>query len=199
MLKYKKNNVVYFLLKKASGLADLILRDKKRLMLVGLVAILFFYFLKELKEIFFILALTSLGALSLAPPRYFKYAHYVGFELCLMATVLTSLAYGPVIGALAGFISIFTGFVLSSYFKPTYFISVLAMPLMGLIVPIFRELPLFYLGVLMTLIYDAIVLPLYVCIGSSRTVSAAVFFITHILLNAWVFSALAPFIYNLMV
>ena len=198
-VKYREHNFVYSLLKKASHGLDRYLKHRRNLILIVLIAVVGFYFLKELKKIFFVLLLTALGALSLIPPRYFKYSHYIGFELCMLGTVLTSLAYGPMYGVFTGGVSIFLGFVISGYFKPTYIFSVLTMPLMGLIVPVFRELPLFYIGMLMTLIYDAIILPLYVYIGSSRIVSASVFFITHVLLNAWVFSVIAPLLYRMMV
>jgi hypothetical protein len=49
----------------------------------------------------------------------------------------------------------------------------------------------------MTAIYDALVLPLYVLLGS-RAASSAVFFITHLLINIWVFTTIAPFIYQFM-
>ena len=152
------------------------------------------------KQLFFTVILILLGAVSLIHSRYFKYSHYIGFELCTLATVLTSLAYGPGVGALTGLVSITMGFILSGYFKPTYFISVLTMPLIGLLVPFFsNHLSLPFLGLLMTLIYDAIILPLYVLVGGSRIASAGIFFVTHVFLNFWIFSTIAPLIYRLMI
>jgi len=137
------------------------------------------------------------GAVSMIYIRFFKYSHYVAFELCTLATVLTTLAYGPHVGMFTGFMSITLGFVISGYFKPQYFISVLALPLMALIIPFLSHLELWQIGVIVTVIYDLIILPLYALFGS-RILSTVVFFITHILLNYWVFTTVAPIVFSIM-
>ena len=199
MPRYKKKNIVYKLLKQGNSLIEKYVKDTRKLLTIILLTTVFLFILVRYKQLFFTLLLILLGAVSLIHSRYFKYSHYIGFELCLMATVLTSLAYGPVYGMVTGFTSITLGFILSGYFKPTYFISVLTMPLIGLLVPFFsNHLSLPYLGLLMTLIYDAIILPLYVLVGGSRIPSASIFFVTHVLLNIWIFSTIAPIILRLM-
>lgn len=193
-----RSNFIYALLNYTSELFNKLTKDKKRIIIVILATIIALFLIKSFQKFFFTALLTGVGALSLIHSRYFRYSYYIGLELCTMATVLTALAYGPAFGVFTGFFSIFIGFVLSGHFKPTYFVSVLAMPLIGVIVPLFSSLPLLYLGLLMTLIYDLIILPLYVLFGS-RVASSAVFFVTHIMLNFWFFSAVAPFIYGIMV
>jgi hypothetical protein len=196
--RYKKQNVVYKGLKKSSALLDYILSNK-RLLLLGLLGGLFFLFIAiRFQRLLFTGILIGLGAVSMLYQRYLRFGNYIGFELCMLATVLTSLAYGPHYGAFTGFVSITAAFVLSGNFKHSSFISILTLPLIGLIVPIFRNMSLLYLGILMTIIYDAIILPLYILLGS-RIIPSVIFFITHILINAWVFSMIAPFIYSLMV
>ena len=197
--QYKKPNLVYNLLKTSNKVLEKYVKDTRKLLLIVLVTMIVLFIVVRHKQLFFTVILILIGAVSLIHSRYFKYSHYIGFELCLMATVLTSLVYGPVYGMVTGFTSITLGFILSGYFKPTYFISVLTMPLIGLLVPFFsNHLSLPYLGLLMTLIYDAIILPLYAMMGS-RISSTAVFFVTHVLLNIWIFSTIAPFIHSLMV
>jgi len=129
--------------------------------------------------------------------RFAKISHYIGFELCTLATVLTGITYGPHYGAVTGAVSIFFGFVLSGHFKPSYFISVLILPIIGIISPLFSFPELWQLGVLMTIIYDIIILPLYILMGS-RVTSTIIFFITHVLLNFWLFQNIAPIIVGLM-
>lgn len=196
--RYKKENIIYRLLKEGNLLLNKLTKDRRQLLLFLLLAIVILLLIKRFEQIFFIISLILLGSLSLIHSRFFKYSHYIGFEFCMMATVLTSLAYGPAVGAFTGFVAISIGLILSGYFKHSYFISVLTMPLIGLIVPFFSNLQLSHLGLLMTLIYDAIILPLYVIIGGSRIISTTIFFATHVLLNYWIFSTIAPIIYNLM-
>jgi hypothetical protein len=198
MRKYKKQNIIYDILLFFNRLFTKITSDKRKFLILMLLGIFSLIIIIRFRRIFFVTTLTAIGALSLMPSKYFRFSHYIGFELCILATVLVSLVYGPVFGAFTGFVSLFGGFVLSGYFKPTYFISVLVMPVIGLLVPLFSHLPLLYLGILMTLLYDAIILPLYVLTGS-RVISTVVFFITHVLFNYWIFSTVAPFLYNLMI
>ncbi len=197
--RYKKKNIVYVLLKKGNNLIEKYVKDTRKLLIFTILGVVFLFISMRYKQLFFTVVFIITGALSLIHSRYFKYSHYIGFELCTLATVLTSLAYGPVTGAFTGLISITLGFILSGYFKPTYFISVLTMPLLGLVVPFFKNhLSLPFLGLLMTLIYDAIILPLYVLLGGSRIPSALIFFVTHILFNYWIFSFVAPILINII-
>lgn len=197
-MKYKKSNIIYKLLKKSNKLIEPYFKDTKKLLMYIIFIILILIILTKYKTLFFTGLLILLGSISMIYVRYFRYSHYVAFELCTLATVLTSLSYGPHIGAMTGLISITGGFVISGHFKPTYFISVLVMPLIGLIVPFFRDLPLLYIGILITIIYDAIILPLYVIIGGSRIISSIIFFVTHVFLNAWVFATIAPILKTMM-
>jgi hypothetical protein len=196
--KYTDKNIIYVILSKGSS----VLEDNK-IILPGMFFLVLVLFIFEWhRSIFFSAILGLLGAVSLVPARFIRFSHYVGFELCMMATILTSLAYGPFFGAVTGFFSITLGFILSGNFKPSYFISVLALPIIGAVTPLFCEVfhsNLAYLGIFMTLMYDTIILPLYVLIGGSRVFTSIIFFITHVLLNAWVFSVLAPIIYGIMV
>ncbi|MEM3374253.1 MAG: hypothetical protein QW757_06025 [Candidatus Woesearchaeota archaeon] len=121
---------------------------------------------------------------------------FIGFELCMMAVVLITLAYGRKYGVFVAFASLIGGYILSGSFKPTSFISIFTLPLISLIVPFF-DLPLFYLGILMTIIYDVIILPLYILTGSN-IYKSFIFFITHIIFNAWVFYFIAPFFLNII-
>ncbi len=197
MKKRARKNFIYELLTFFSSILNRLSSSKKRLLILFLLAIILLFFISHFRRIFFVIVLTSIGALSLIHSRYFKYSHYIGFELCTMATVLTAIAYGPLFGLFTGFASLFGGFVLSGYFKPTYFISILVMPIVGLLVPMFSHLPLLYTGLIITVLYDSIILPLYILMGS-RPISSLIFFITHVFFNLWVFSTVAPFLLSMM-
>ena len=197
-MNLKKNNFIYTYLKSVNNYFNKLTKDKRKFLLTLVSILVILFVLTKFRSIFFTILLILLGAVSMIYIRFFKYSHYVAFELCTLATVLTTLAYGPHVGAFSGFMSITLGFVISGYFKPQYFISVLALPLVALIVPFLSHLDLWQIGVIVTIVYDLIILPLYVLFGS-RIVSTIVFFITHVLLNYWIFSTIAPFIYSIMI
>ena len=197
-MNLKKNNFIYTYLKSVNNYFNKLTKDKRKFLLTLVSILVILFVLTKFRSIFFTILLILLGAVSMIYIRFFKYSHYVAFELCTLATVLTTLAYGPHVGAFSGFMSITLGFVISGYFKPQYFISDLALPLVALIVPFLSHLDLWQIGVIVTIVYDLIILPLYVLFGS-RIVSTIVFFITHVLLNYWIFSTIAPFIYSIMI
>jgi hypothetical protein len=190
--------IIYDILKQISNYFESIVKDKQKFLIVLIGISLIFLIAIKFKPLFIILILISLGAISMIYVRFFNFAHYIGFELCTMATVLVSLAYGPSLGAITAFISLTLAFVISGYFKPKYFVSLLILPIIGLIVPFFKNLSLPLLGVLMSIVYDAIILPIYVAMRSSKVHSALIFFITHTLLNYYVFTTIAPIIYSMM-
>jgi hypothetical protein len=196
-MKIKKDNIVYSFLKKLDSFLEYITKDPKKVLGIAIISILSLILITNHKEILFFVLLNLMASVSMLYLKITKHAHYIGIELCTLATVLISLKYGRILGAVTGLISITSALIVSGYFKPSYFVSVLTLPLIGLITPFFSWLPLWQIGVLMTIIYDAIVLPLYVLMGS-RIPSSVVFFITHVLFNYWVFSTIAQVIFNLM-
>jgi len=196
-MKLKKQNIVYSFLKKFDDFLKHIAKDPKKVLGIAILSILSLIIITKHRSILFFVLLNLLASVSMLYLKISKHAHFIGIELCTLATVLISLKYGYVLGMITGFISITSALIISGYFKPSYFVSVLAMPLIGLIVPLFSGLPLWQIGILMTIIYDAIVLPLYVFMGS-RIPSSIVFFVTHVLFNYWVFTTIAQVIFNLM-
>ena len=196
-MRYKKTNPVYKLLQFLSNILDQILKDKKKFFGAFVLGLLGLFILIRFKGLLITCILIGIGAVSMMYVRFFKMAHYIGFELCTMATVIVARTYGPTYGAFAGFASITGALILSGYFKPSYFISVLALPLVGLATPYLNHLPLWQVGMIMTVAYDLVVLPVYIMLGS-RIISSVIFFITHILLNYWVFTTIAPFIYGII-
>ncbi|NTV24477.1 MAG: hypothetical protein HGA85_09020 [Nanoarchaeota archaeon] len=197
MHRYRKQNVVYKGLRFSSDLVEHVFKDRKWL-LASIIAGLFGIFVAMVyKRLFFSLFFIGLGSISMVYQRYFKYSSYIGFELCMLGTVLAGLRYGSHYGVFVGAASIIGAFALSGNIKPSSFVSVLTLPLIGAITPLLSDIPIVHLGVFMTILYDAIILPLYVLLGS-RIVSSLVFFCTHVLMNYWVFTNIAPIILRFM-
>ncbi len=178
--------------------AEKLLKSKK--VTLGLIFFIFIilYAGKYFKDLFFITILTIIGSFSMIYLRYFKAAYIFGIELCMFATVLCARAYGPVTGLVVGFLTIFFSLILSGRFKYSSFISILALPLIGFVTPFFGFWPVEITGVAMTIIYDLIIIPFYILLGS-RISSSIIFVVTHLMFNYWVFTNVAPLIYPLMI
>ncbi|MBN1503109.1 hypothetical protein JW930_06190 [Candidatus Woesearchaeota archaeon] len=195
----KKSNIFYEkVILPVKRIVELIVKKKTNLLIIAISIGFFLFLATRHKKIFFISILTVAGAFSLIYVRFFKQAYIIGFELCTLATVLCARAYGTLIGAVIGFLTIFFGTIISSRVKPTYFISIFTLPVIGVVASLLEFMPISLLGILMTILYDIIVLPLYVMTGS-RVISSIVFSVTHIFINAYLFTQIAPFILKLMI
>jgi hypothetical protein len=193
MDKHSKSNPIYELLRKSNEYINSLFKDPQKFLLT-LIGILFILLIAiKFKPVFITIFLIGLGAFSMIYIRFVNFSHYIGFELCTLSTVLASLAYGPGVGAFTGFTTLIFAFALSGYFRPKYFISVLVLPLIGLLTPFLSHMELWQIGLIVTVLYDIIILPLYVLMGS-RIISTVTFFITHVLLNYWVFSTFGTFL-----
>ena len=198
ILSIQKNNIFYIYISKIKRFVEnKILKSKTNILLLLLIIFLILYASIKLKLIFFVGLLSLIGSLSMIYIRYVPELYVTGVELCMMATVLCAKVYGSTVGSFVGFFSLTAAFVISGRIKYTYFISILALTIVGFIVPYFN-LSITTLGITMTIIYDLIVLPLYVLTGS-RIPSSIIYFISHVLFNYWVFSNLAPIILKWMI
>lgn len=153
-------------------------------------------FVRHILDIIVIIALITLGAISMIYQRVVRYS--IGIELCIFATVISAVAYGSIIGAIVGFVSLFLAEVLSLRIAPNTFIGLAAISLIGLITPLFWPADIFWLGMGMTILYDAAIIPGYILTGSSP-VSSGIFLVTHLMFNYWVFANIAPVVVKLIV
>ena len=193
------NNFVYRFLVFGNDLINKIFKNRKLFFVLLILFLILAFFVSNFKKYFFTILLIVIASLSFLPQRYFKFFNYIGFEFCMMSVVLITLSYGRIYGVFSAFVSITAGYILSGSFKPSSFISIFALPFVAFIIPFFNafNLSIFYLGILMTIIYDIIILPLYLLMGS-RFYTTIIFFITHIIFNAWVFTFIAPFVFSIM-
>ena len=157
------------------------------ILIIGLILLLLFG--QYMKQVLLVTLLGVLSAISFLHYRFLRTP--IAFELCLFATVITSITYGTVLGALVGSISMLVGFIMSSQFQHKSFFSFGAIMLIAVFSNIFKEINIVLLGVSMTIIYDIMILPLYLLLGSTYYKSA-IYFVTHIIINYWIFSNLAP-------
>ncbi len=148
-----------------------------------------------LKPLLFMSFFLFLGSLSLIYNRWIKTS--LGFEFIMLGTVLCTRVYGVGAGVFVGLISLTAAEIIGSGFNPRTVISLAAIVLIAFITPFFNTLPIGTAGLILVLVYDAIIIPMYLIAGSSPF-RCALFAITHILWSVWVFFALAPILERLM-
>ena len=171
---------------------------KKPLLVLGAVLglIVVVLLLTVMKALVFIVLLVVLGSVSMIYNRFVKLS--LGVEFVMLATVLSAITYGPVVGMLVGALTLFLAEFVAWDINYHIFVSIIGIVIVGLVAYFLRGLPLVVLGLGMVVLYNAIIMPLYLMMGSSP-VKCAIFTVTHFLWNAWVFSAVAPFIHRFMV
>ena len=169
---------------------------KKRYFFFGLVAIAvsLYFFHSLIKMLFVMAAFILFGTLSLMYNRWVRVS--LGVELIMMGTVITTVAYGVFPGMVVGFTSLFFAEVLTSRFTYSTFVSFAGL-FVVVVVASRLEFGIMLTGMLMTLLYDAIIAPGYVIMGSSpwRT---AIFVVTHLLFNFWMFAVVAPRVFGVV-
>ncbi|HIH42385.1 TPA: hypothetical protein HA246_01950 [Candidatus Woesearchaeota archaeon] len=157
--------------------------------IVLLAALALFY--KYLIVIFFIM----LGAVSLIHTIWTK--NYFGFELCILATVICAIKFGPLVGALVGATSIVLGLILSTNLDAGLFLAAIMFGAVGIIASFFTFQQVLFAGMLCAIVYDFVMVGFYLLMGSSP-VTSGVYFVTHMLTTYYVFTFLAPVLINII-
>ncbi|MEK6968079.1 MAG: hypothetical protein AABX51_05610 [Nanoarchaeota archaeon] len=142
-----------------------------------------------IKPFLFVAVFLFLSSISLIYNRWLKVS--IGIEFITFSTVMTARAYGGLLGGLVGFFGLATAEVLGTGFNAKTVISLLAIFLMGMITPFFNGIHITTAGMLIAVFYDLLIIPLYLIAGSNP-VRSAVFVITHLIFNAWLFVFIAP-------
>lgn len=164
---------------------------KKRYTIVAAAAglILLYFFSSFVKMILVMAVFMLLGVLSLIYNRWIKTS--LGVELIMLGTVISAVEYGFFSGIVVGFVALFFAEILTDRLTYSTFVSFLGIAAVSLAAPLL-DVGITWTGIAMTLLYDAIITPGYLIMGSSpwRTLT---FVATHILFNAWIFVFIAPF------
>ncbi len=172
--------------------AFLSLAWKRKMAFAGILAavLLLFFYWNLAKALLLMAVFTGVGILSLYYMKYVRIS--VGIELVMLGTVIMGLLYGAVPAIITGLAALFIAELITERMTHSTAVSFLGIGIVGLAVPLFpKEWGITAAGIAATLLYDAIIIPLYILLGSSPGRSA-VFVITHLAFNVWVFSFIAP-------
>lgn len=172
--------------------------EKKRIAIIAVLAILsFILFWNFLKTIMIMLAFIALGISSM---YYYKFIRFpFGFELNMLGIVITGKLFGTLPAIIVGVTALFFAELITERMTHSTIISFLGVIAVGFLIPAFpQDWSITKLGIIATIIYDAIIIPLYLLMGSSPARSG-IFLATHIVFNVWVFTFVAPNVYQLLV
>ncbi len=174
-----------------------LVRQRKWTFVGILIAVIFIIFYSNLAKAIFLMALfITIGVISLYYMKYVKLS--LGVELNLLGTVIIGLLYGTIPAIITGIVTLFVAELITERLTHSTVISFLGMIVIGITIPLFpKEWSITTVGICTVLLYDDIIIPLYLMLGSSPARSG-IFLITHILFNIWVFSAVAPTVMNLI-
>lgn len=172
------------------------IKSKNLKIAIFFIAIISLFFGSYVKTFLFITIFVIVATASKLIQEFFPFV--VGFDLVLFVTVLSTMHYGWVVGALVGCTSSFVG----SMYRIRQQMDTAILPLIGyvivaLIIPHIMFLDLFGLGVVSAIIYAVIMSLLFLHLRAD-IFNTATFAITTIAFNWWLFSNVAPFVVALM-
>jgi hypothetical protein len=124
------------------------------------------------------------------------YQRYVdfefGFDLTLFAAILTSYAYGSIVGIFTGFTALFLATSWNGRYTPSVLFGFVLIFFIGLIVPGLTALSITAVGITITILYDLIQFSVYMLFLGGKIHKAVIFALTHSTFNIWVFYSIAP-------
>lgn len=162
---------------------------KKALAFLALLLVVALVLGKHNKALLFIPGLTILASLSMFYNLFIRLS--LGFEFIMLATVLCSVVYGPVVGVVVGLVSLFFAEFISTKLSYNTFVSFIGIAIIGFIASFYKGDNITMWGISMVVLYDAIIIPGYLMTGS-HPVKSFIYVVTHIPWNIWVFSVIAP-------
>jgi hypothetical protein len=164
-------------------------RNKTAVIAAVLLVVSLLLFGALVQRLVVMLAFIALGTASMMYNRWVKVS--LGIELIMLGIVVTGMLYGPLEAIITGFIALFLAETLTSRFTYSTFISFIGIFAVAMAIPLMGDTGIKWVGIWMTLLYDAIIVPGYIVMGSSIARSA-LFAGSHILFNWWIFAFIAP-------
>lgn len=123
----------------------------------------------NIKNVIMVVLLALVASFSTYYKKYIKFT--IGFEFVTLATVLTAIAYGPLVGALVGLVSSIAAEVIPQLIDTSSFLWIISVPASAFVVYFFHGLgvPLFWLGIISILVQFIISEPIRIFWGDEYT------------------------------
>ncbi len=200
----RKKDVASWSRAKVPGLESLasflrFLIEKRLIVVIALAAVVLLFFFWSYIKMFLVMgAFIALAAFSMLYNRWIKVS--LGVEFVMLGLVITSIAFGRLPGLVVGMVGLFLAEIISERFTYSTFVSFIGIAVVAVMAPnVFQWMShsITAAGIILTLIYDAIIIPGYLLLGSDIGRSGF-FLVTHIIFNIWVFSFIAPLLFRVL-
>ncbi|MBI2575243.1 hypothetical protein HYV82_05150 [Candidatus Woesearchaeota archaeon] len=179
-----------------SSLLEWCLRKKLRIALALAAAIAAFFLFSLLKGVFLVALFIVAGAASLLYNRFIRTS--LGIELITLAIVLTGRLYGPGAAIFSGFTALLLAELATESLQHKTIVSFTGIFVIGFLTQFFSGASIMLEGIALTLVYDAIIMPGYLILGSNPA-RCILFLVTHIAFNIWLFTTVAPLIAGILI
>ena len=130
-------------------------------------------------------------------PRAIVGKYLFGVELVMFCTVMTSVAFGSVLGAVMGALLMVINYIGEKRFSQYFPVTIILYSLIGYFSYFFREYNIVLLGIALTLIYNILVNILVSFFEANRT-TLLIFSLINILFNFLIFTSLGSTIKELL-
>lgn len=183
------------------GLFDLCAEKKWYLAAAGGVIVLLLFFTAETAKVLMLLVMGTVASFSTLYKKFIRMPPFL--ELMTVTTVFVGIAYGPVIGAIYGATVSILSEVINTCIDAFIIGYVPARAVVGatagLIYATFPDLGVVWLGIIMTIIYNAVGQPLYLLQSDIELrIKAWTFIIGNFFANIIVFAIIGSFLKSVL-
>lgn len=173
-----------------SAIVRLFFQNRTNKILAIVFVLLSIIFFSVFKKAFIILFLILISWLTKFYQRYINVQ--IGVDLIMVSFICTAIVYGPWVGTFVGVSSLFLATLWSGRFTPSLFASFFVIMLFSFIAPAFAGLGITTAGIILTFLYDIVLVALYLGAFGGRIHRSAIFFVSHFFWNIGVFVSIAP-------
>lgn len=174
---------------------EFVAKHKIESLMSVLVLLIILYFWSTVGMLLTMAVFIIVGALSMIYQRFLRIS--LGIELIMLGMVVIGFLHGPLAAFIVGSVAFFISMLLNEHLMHASIVSFLGIGVVSALLPAFEGLGITTAGIILTVIYDAIIGPGYLMLGSNPG-KVGLFVSTHLLFNLWAFTVLAPRIINLL-
>ncbi|MBN2367531.1 hypothetical protein JXC34_00805 [Candidatus Woesearchaeota archaeon] len=165
---------------KNTGLKKLFSEVKKRQRLIIISIIVLLLFLAYSK-FFIIVIFISLAGISKIYHRFFKSS--IGIDLVFFTGIMASLVYSPVLGLIVSWAGLIIADTLGSRFTHTSVMTLFGLTIVALLSKFFALLPIVTAAIMLTIIFEVLMVLLYHFVIGSSPQRIFLFISTHLCFN----------------
>jgi hypothetical protein len=182
---------------------ELILKRKKILrislvILIVLLLLLTFNALLKYLVLFILIFANYFFAIAKRKISRFVGKYLFGIELIMISTVLTSVSFGSLIGATMGALLMVVNYLAERRFSRYFFVTVPLYMLIGYTAYFFRTFDVFFVGAIITIIYNVLVFILASFFEPNRR-TLLIFNLVNIVFNLVLFSTFGKILEKILI